>query len=91
MTPSDMRPGDIRTFKKGRGNAVVLAMGLWAVKRGKRIHIHVTGTKTFHTAVTNDPTSERYHRTLFRNLRRILDANHCWPFGTEGAETEQRR
>jgi hypothetical protein len=83
-----MNPGDQRTFQKGSGNAVVLAIGLWTERAGKQLHIHMTGTKDFHTTVTNDPDSERYHRTLFRNLRRIRIKNQCWPFGDEGQETE---
>jgi hypothetical protein len=30
-----LKPGDVRTFKKGAGNAVVLGVGLWAAKQGK--------------------------------------------------------
>ena len=88
-----MKPGDIRTFQKGRGNAAVLAVGVWAArqKHTAPIHIHITGTKNFHTTVTNDPDSERCHRTLFRDLRRLLIAENCWPFAQEGAETEQRK
>jgi len=85
-----MRPGDVRAFKKGKGNAVVLGVGLWAKRRGKQLHIDITGPKDFHTTVTNDPNSERYHRTLFRNLRKILVDNQCWPYGDEGAETGRR-
>jgi hypothetical protein len=85
-----MKPGDVRTFKRGQGNAVVLATGVWAEKRGKLIHIHITGTSTFHTTVTNGPDSERYHRTLFRDLRKLLIENQCWPFGDEGVETEHK-
>jgi hypothetical protein len=88
MNIPEMKPGDVRLFRKGDGNAVVLAVGLWATKRGHQTHIDVTGPKNFHTTVTNDPDSERYHRTLFRDLRRVLVANECWPFGDEGAETE---
>ncbi|HMC29386.1 MAG TPA: hypothetical protein VKL99_01030 [Candidatus Angelobacter sp.] len=91
METDDMKPGDTRTFKKGDGNAVVLAAGIWAERRGRQLHIHITGTPTFHTTVTNDPESERYHRTLFRDLRRVLVENHCWPFGNEGSETEGKR
>lgn len=86
----EMKPGDTRTFKRGEGNAVVLGLGLWAERRGRQLHIHMTGTNTFHTTVTSDPKSERYHRTLFRNLRQVLVDNNCWPFGEEGAETEER-
>lgn len=88
-----MKPGDIRTFKKGNGNAAVLAIGVWAERPTKAgpIHIHMTGTQKFHTTVTNQPDSERYHRTLFRDLRRLLVEENCWPYGEEGAETEERR
>ena len=91
MTRDQMRPGDVRTFRKGRGGAVVLAIGIWAGREGKnRLRIDITGTKNLHTTVTNDRDSDRYHRTLFRDLRRVLIANACWPFGEEVAETEQR-
>jgi len=89
MTRDDMKPGDVRIFRTG--HAVVLATGVWAKReRRKWIRIDITGTKKFHTTVTNDPASERYHRTLFRDLRRVLLANGCWPFGDEGSETEER-
>jgi hypothetical protein len=88
-----MKPGDIRTFKRGNGNAAVLAIGVWAERPTKNgpIHIHMTGTDRFHTTVTNQPHSERYHRTLFRDLRRLLIDQNRWPFADEGAETEARR
>lgn len=63
-------PGDIRTFKKGTGNAVVLALGVWADKdKTGWIRIDLTRPRDFHTMVTNDPDSERFHRTLFRDLQ----------------------
>jgi hypothetical protein len=86
----EMKPGDVSTFKKGDGNAVVLAVGLWAAKSGKQLHIHITGPKNFHVTVTNDKDSKRHHRTLFRDLRRVLIANGCWPYGNEGEETDRR-
>ena len=88
-----MKPGDIRTFQKDDGNAAVLAIGVWAARQSKSgpIHIHITGTEKFHTTVTSDPESERYHRTLFRDLRRLLIEQNCWSFGEEGAETELQK
>jgi hypothetical protein len=83
-------PGDVRTFKRGNGSAVVVGLGLWAVRQGKWIHIHMTGPDDSHTTVTNNPDSERYHRTLFRDLRHTLIRERCWEFGDEGAETEQK-
>ena len=87
-----MNPGDTRTFKTGNGNAVVMAIGLWAERKSadSPIQINITGTNKMHTSVTNSTTSERYHRTLFRDLRRVLVDNDCWPYGEDGAETEAR-
>ena len=85
-----MKPGDIRTFKGGRGNAVVVAVGVW-VKRQKKdgpLHIHLTGISGKHTTVTNQQGSERYHRALFRDFRNLLIKNNCWLYGDEGSETE---
>lgn len=89
MPSREIKPGDVRTFKKGSGNAIVLAIGIWAARPGSQLHIHMTGTKKFHATVTNDPDSERYHRTLFRNLCKLLVEHQCWPYGDEGAEIEQ--
>ncbi len=87
MTPDDMKPGDVRTFRKGKGEAVVLAAGIWAKREGTNwIRIDITGTKNLHVTVTNNPNSKRFHRTLFRDLRRVLIANHCWPFGNRGTD-----
>ena len=85
-----LSPGDVRTFKRGRGTAVVVGLGLWAERQGRWIHIHMTGPDDSHTTVTNNPDSERFHRTLFRDLRRTLIREHCWEFGDAGVETEQK-
>jgi hypothetical protein len=85
----EMKPGDQRTFKSGNGKAVVLAIGIWAKRDGKNLRIDITGAGT-HTTVTNNKDSERYHRTLFRNLRKVLIANGSWEFGDEGSETEEK-
>jgi len=87
----DIKPGDIRTFKKENGNALVLALGVWADKdKAGWIRIDLTGPRDFHTTVTNNPDSERFHRTLFRDLRQVLISEKCWRFGEEGSETEAR-
>jgi hypothetical protein len=85
---SDVRPGSIHSF--GGTEAIAITFGIFAKKQGKWIHIHMTGdyTNFAHITVTNNPKSVRYHRTLFRNLRRLLIAYHKWQFGNEGAETE---
>ncbi len=86
-----MSPGDVRTFQQGNGNAVVIGLGLWAKKQGRWIQIHMTGPNDLHTTVTNNPDSVRYHKTLYRDLRRTLVDQGCWPYGDEGAEVGAER
>ena len=81
-----MSPGDVRTFRQGEGCAIVIGLGLWAKKQGKWIQIHMSGPNDMLTTVTNNPESVRYHRTLYRDLRRTLVDQGCWPYGDEGAE-----
>ncbi len=82
-----LRPGSVHVYKPGR--AIVLGVGLWVKKNAAgQIQIHVTGGDRFHVTVTNDGDSARYHRVLFRNLRRRLIEHKAWPYGKEGAETE---
>lgn len=86
-----MKVGDVRLFERGRKVALVAAFGIWADRMGKYIRIDMTGDgQNFkHVVVTNNPESVMYHRTLFRDLRRLLIAYGKWPFGDEGAETEE--
>ena len=60
-----MKPGDVHNSKRCKGKAIVLGVGAWAKRRGRQLHIDMTGPKDFATAATNDPKPERYHRTLF--------------------------
>lgn len=82
-----MKLGDQRTFKKGDGNAVVLAVGLWAARDGIHLRIDMTGVGT-HATVMNRPGSARNHRILFRDLRKVLMDNGCWESNDEGAEAQ---
>ncbi len=87
--PVALRPGAVRVFRPG--HSLALGVGVWAKRnQSGRIHIHITGGKAFHTTVTNHRESKRYHRTLFRNLRRLLDEQGAWPYGNDGVETEER-
>jgi hypothetical protein len=87
MNQENMKPGDVRIFTPQK--SVVVAVGIWAKRQGKYLRIDITGSGK-HTTVENNPNSERYHRTLFRNLRRQLIESDCWPFGEEGSETEHK-
>ncbi len=82
-----MKPGDERTFEKGDGETVMLAVGLWAARDGMLLPIDMTGDSA-HTTVTNRPGSARDQRILFRDLRRVLMAKGFWEFGDEGTEGE---
>ncbi|MGD0737685.1 MAG: hypothetical protein ABR976_21335 [Terracidiphilus sp.] len=84
---AEMKPGDVRVFNGGK--ALAVAVGIWAKREREHLRIDITGSGG-HTTISNNPASERYHRTLFRNMRRILIANAVWEFGEEGAETEER-
>jgi hypothetical protein len=81
-----MQPGE----DKAVDNALELTLSVWVEKHGTVIEIHLTGDGELfsHTTVNNNPASPRYHRTMFRNLRRLLLAKGKWPFGIEGMETE---
>lgn len=87
MNTETLRPGSVHVF--GGRKSLVLGVGVFAKRQGKNIHIHITGTSNRHTTVTNAPDSRRYHRTLFRDLRRLLITNDLWAFGDEGEETEK--
>jgi hypothetical protein len=66
---------------------IAVPMKLWAAKRGEHIRIRLLVPGQPPVTVSNDPESVRFHRTLFRNLRKTLIANGAWPFGDEGSET----
>jgi hypothetical protein len=85
-----LRPGSTHVFTPGK--SLVVGLGVWPQKQAGKIHIHMTGRDDFHTTVTNDPESARYHhhRTLFRNLRRLLIEHGVWPYGDDGSETEDQ-
>ena len=44
--------------------------------------IHITAPKAdqqFHTTVNGNPGSERYHRSLYSHLKRMLEKSGRWP------------
>lgn len=40
MPGEEMKPGDLRTFQKGSGEAVVLAIGIRAARQGRN-HLRI--------------------------------------------------
>jgi hypothetical protein len=65
---------------------IAVPMKLWAGKRGEHIRIRLVAPGQPPVTVSNDPQSVRFHRTLFRNLRKTLIANGAWPYGDEGSQ-----
>jgi hypothetical protein len=86
MNSRDMKPGGITSISAAQG----CGARRWSMCQapGKYLRIDITGTGK-HTTITNNPSSERYHRTLFRDLRAKLVENGCWSFGQEGAEIDE--
>ncbi len=84
-----MQPGDSRPANENK--TVTLAVTAWVEKHEPYLEIHIIGDGELfnHTTVNNNPVSPRYHRTIFRNLRRLLIASGKWPYGNEGIETEE--
>ena len=80
-----MQPGDVREYKGKK--AIAAAFGIWAEKdKTGYIHIHMTGdNKNFkHVTVCNNSKSKsRYHKVLFRDLRKLLIAYNKWPYQGE--------
>lgn len=46
------------------------------------IHLTIPGSGWFHTTVSNNPESKRYHPNMFKKLRRVLEEQNRWPGGT---------
>lgn len=89
MTTS-LQPGDVRTFQPTRGSITVAGLTLWTEPQGPWVLIHMSEEGCPLSTVTNNPESDRYNRALFRDLRRSLLQQDLWPYGEQGAETEER-
>jgi hypothetical protein len=53
--------------------------GTWYDPERRQIHLTIPGHATFHTTVSNDPASVRYHPNLFAKLRGVLEEAGRWP------------
>jgi len=89
-----VRQGEVHRFQKGKGNALLVTVGVWVKRKprreGSELQIHLAGISGGLTFVTNPQGAARYHKTLFRDLRKLLIKQDCWPYGREGEETESR-
>lgn len=71
-----------RKSKKGhygrKGQTVYVDVGIWRDKETGEIHISGPKEKRFHSAVSNDKNSKRYHPNLYKKLREILKREGRW-------------
>ena len=86
-----MKRGDVRVAEGDK--TITVAFGVWAGKKGRWIYIVMAGDGNgfSQVSVTHNPKSKMYHKTLFRDLRRLLIEYDKWTFGDEGSETEESR
>jgi|GEM_PF-5387569 len=61
-----------------KGQTVYVDIGIWRNK--KTGHIHIAGPKEskFHSTVSNDKNSKRYHPNLYKKLKEILIREKRW-------------
>jgi hypothetical protein len=67
---------------EGRSKTVYARMGVWYDSGERMIHMTIPGSGWFHTTVSNNPESKRYHPNLFKKLRRLLEQEGRWPAGS---------
>jgi hypothetical protein len=72
--------------ERNKLRSIAVPVKLWARKKGDWIRIRIVAPGQPPVWVTNDPGSVRFHRTLFRNLKKTLIARDAWPF-EDGRET----
>ena len=77
----------IEPAKEG-SKTVYARMGIWYDEDQGMIHLTIPGSGWFHTTVSNNPDSKRYHPNLFGKLKRVLVEQGRWP---EAACATRRR
>jgi hypothetical protein len=66
--------------KSETGRTVHPKIGVWFAEQDGHIRLSIEGQGL--TSVSNDPKSERYHRTLYEKLEQVLRENGAWPSKT---------
>jgi hypothetical protein len=63
--------------KSGSGRTIYPKIGIWYAEADGHIRLSIEGQGL--TSVSNDPGSERYHRTLYKKLAQVLEEAGAWP------------
>lgn len=61
-----------------KAQTVYVDIGIWHDKKTGEIHISGPKEKKFHSTVSNNKCSKRYHPNLFKKLRGILEREGRW-------------
>lgn len=67
-----------RSAPRGQ-KTVYFEAGAWFDEKQGMIHLAIPSHPGFHTTVSNDPSSKRYHPNLFKKLRGLLQEHDRWP------------
>ena len=59
------------------GRTIYPKIGIWYAQEDGHIRLSIEGQGL--TSVSNDPDSERYHRTLYKKLAEVLEVEGAWP------------
>jgi hypothetical protein len=63
---------------KGGSRTVYAKFGVWYDSKQGMIHMTIPGSGWFHTTVSDNPESKRYHPNLFAKLKRLLEQEGRW-------------
>ena len=61
-----------------KGQTVYVDTGIWHDKETGEIHISGPKEKRFHSTVSNEKESKRYHPNLYKKLKDILVREKRW-------------
>jgi hypothetical protein len=82
-------PDDIRKSEKG-GNTAYLNIGVWYEPDTGQIHMTLPHAGWFHTTISTNPKSERFHRSLLAQLARAMkEAGVPYPEVPEAADAHR--
>lgn len=62
---------------------VTMTIAIWYSEADNSIHITSPDDPHFHTTVKADPHSKRYHESLYKHLKRVLEKAGRWPENLE--------
>src|ERR671921_534915 len=75
--------------KSKSGQTVYPKIGVWRPADGDHIHLSIEGQGL--TSVTDNPDSERFHRTLYAQLAEVLREHGAWPTKAKDAKARRPR